>query len=228
MLNRSRCTIESVGPGDWSRLEAFSGYEPWLARLALESSSFAPQDLSRVLGTRVRFSMQAGKLPAGLDQSDIKGSYIDRCVQGVVPTRPNDLHDLCNALVWARFPRAKEALHRRQLRLAMSRVIPEGVQRVRTREQDSFSMLDEGGLLLGKSTRAVFGHATLLDAIAGRPLRPFLLHLPSDDLDEALAARLEDTTPLPRVRERWMLGSRGALGVTEPNDKVTESGGSLP
>ena len=154
--------------------------------------------------TSVAFDAQAGKLKAGLDASDVDGSYADCCVRGTVPTRRDNLHDLLNALVWARFPRAKHALSLRQVALARARDAVVG-PRVRTREQDACAMVDEGGMVVGPARRAIFGHAALEDAILGRGLRPFVLHVASDDFDDALAAVFADPQPLPRVRERHVL-----------------------
>jgi hypothetical protein len=90
--------------------------------------------------------------------------YDARIVQGVVPTRPGNWHDFLNALVWATFPRAKAALHRRQHALIRS-WIPPGATRLpnaRTREQDALALLDEGGILLlqatGQRAPIPFGH----------------------------------------------------------------------
>ena len=73
---------------------------------------------------------------------------IARCSE--VPTRPGNLHDLMNALVWSRFPLAKRAVHARQDRLVRARVDPSGRRLVphRTAEEDALAMLDEGGLVL--------------------------------------------------------------------------------
>lgn len=186
----------------WAQLSAFASYEPWLAGVAVAQTQ-RPLLWQALLRTDVAFVEQRTALPAGLDPDDVDGCYADRCLRGAVPTRANNLHDLLNALVWARFPRAKRALCARHLRLARARErTPAGQQRLRTREQDAAAMLDEGGMLLGPTTRAVFGHAVLEDAVLGRRLRPFLLHLPDDDLDTALALLLADPQPLPRVRER--------------------------
>lgn len=184
---------------------AFAGFDPWLEAIA-RAQSQAPETWQALLQCEVAFVTQRGPLPAGLDPDDVEGCYADRCLRGEVPTRPNNLHDLLNALVWARFPRAKHALCARHINLASARArTPPGQQRLRTREQDAAAMLDEGGMLLGPTTRAVFGHATLEDAVLGRPLRPFLLHLPNDNLDASLAALLADPHPIPRVRARHMV-----------------------
>lgn len=202
---------------DWLSHWAFDGYEPWVRLLmaAPAASSARPADLRSILGTQVSFVEQTQKLKAGLDASDVDGSYYDLCDRGAVPTRADNLHDLMNALTWARFPRAKQALCARQVALARARGRPRSVDaRVRSREQDSCSMLDEGGMLLGPTQRAIFGHAALVDATAGMQLRPFLLHLPSDGFDDALAELLADPRPLPRVRERRALLS-GTRAIAE-------------
>lgn len=196
----------NVDVARWSDHWAFDGYAPWLQRLA-QAPSWEASALSSILRTTVVFSAQVGKLKAGLDASDIDGSYADCCAKGVVPTRPDNLHDLLNALVWARFPLAKMALSQRQVALAKARTSSSSSssskeERVRTREQDAAAMVDEGGMILGPTRRAIFGHAALEDAIVDRPLRPFLIHVDDDDLDAGLARLLTDPQPLPRVRER--------------------------
>jgi hypothetical protein len=197
----------------WQQHHAFAGFEPWLDGVA-RAQAQAPETWQALLRSEVAFVAQRGPLPAGLDPDDVDGCYADRCLRGAVPTRANNLHDLLNALVWARFPRAKQALCARHIVLASARErTPAGQQRLRSREQDAAAMLDEGGMLLGPTRRAVFGHAALEDAVLGRPLRPFLLHLPSDDLDGALAALLADPQPLPRVRARHaVLGAARVFG----------------
>src|SRR5688572_10313573 len=109
----------------WSSHWAFDGYEPWLHRLAMQSTH-RPAELMSILETRVSFVEQPGKLKAGLDSSDVDDSYVDQCMKGTVPTRPDNLHDLMNALVWARFPRAKHALCARQVALARARHVENG------------------------------------------------------------------------------------------------------
>ncbi len=71
-------------------------------------------------------------------------------LSGVVPTRSGSWHDFFNVLVWASFPRAKEALHRRQYEAHAARVTSPVLRLpgARTREQDALAMVDEGGLLL--------------------------------------------------------------------------------
>jgi hypothetical protein len=71
-------------------------------------------------------------------------------VQGVLPTRPDNWHDLFNAVTWAGYPRAKRALHARQYRRLSERV-PERFERLpgeRTPEQSALTQVDEGGVLI--------------------------------------------------------------------------------
>lgn len=73
-----------------------------------------------------------------------------------VPTRLHDWHDLFNALCFATFPRAKLALHRRQL-AALERRVDEHSTRLppaRTREQDTLTLFDEGGVAIVASPEA--------------------------------------------------------------------------
>lgn len=82
--------------------------------------------------------------------------------QGIVPTRSDNWHDLFNALVWITFPRAKRALHRRQWEAKQRRV--EGGDTDfsrRTKEQDTLTMLDEGGQLLVCEPDVVAGLGSL-------------------------------------------------------------------
>ena len=71
-------------------------------------------------------------------------------LEGWVPTRPRNLHDFLNALVWAAFPRAKKQLYARQHQATAARL--EGgagaLPNRRSREQDGLTILDEGGILL--------------------------------------------------------------------------------
>ena len=66
---------------------------------------------------------------------------------GRVPTRAattDSAHDLFNALVWLRFPRAKAALNARQA----SVLARDGVRGRRGRERDAATLIDENALLL--------------------------------------------------------------------------------
>ncbi|NOU32420.1 MAG: DUF3025 domain-containing protein, partial [Polyangiaceae bacterium] len=81
--------------------------------------------------------------------------------EGVVPTRPGSLHDLMNALVWAAFPRAKAAVHARQLGF-VERARAEGTVGRRTKAHDALAILDEGGVLV--AAREPLGSEAELEA----------------------------------------------------------------
>jgi len=70
---------------------------------------------------------------------------------GRIPTRPNR-HDLFNALVWLRLPRAKAALNARQA----AAIARDGVQPARGSERDALTLIDENGLALVADDPAVF------------------------------------------------------------------------
>lgn len=115
-----------------------------------------------------------------------------------VPTRTANVHDAFNFVVFLHFPRAKLALHARQLR-AREAWIGEGASRIpgaRTREQDALTVFDEGGVvLLGPPEERyepgqlgmkvfVFGHAVLEHFAEGRGA----MHAAALSLDVPLAA----------------------------------------
>lgn len=83
--------------------------------------------------------------------------------RGQIPCRPGSLHDVCNALSWAAFPRAKQ---RSTARIAerLRRQLEAGplLPGARDREHDRLALIDEGGLvaLLGPTPLVVvIGHA---------------------------------------------------------------------
>jgi hypothetical protein len=97
-------------------------------------------------------------------------------VQGEVPTRERDWHDLFNLLCFATFPRVKHALHARQYAALQQRIEPGSARlpAARTREQDALTLFDEGGVIVATTAE----HLTTLRA-AGEGL---------DGLAEAIAA----------------------------------------
>lgn len=111
-----------------------------------------------------------GALPISLAEI-YEGRIIER---GEVPTRPDDWHDLFNALAFLRFPRAKRALHARQYAILRARIAP-GATRLpnaRTREQDALSLFDEGGIAVaaapGSDVAALAEDAPALAAAIAR------------------------------------------------------------
>jgi hypothetical protein len=187
-------------------LEAFAGFEPWLTRLNAETQWPDVAAYRDLLGADVDFAPLVARLPAGLDASDVVGSYIGRCAGGVVPTRPQHLHDLMNALTWARYPLAKRALCLGQIDVAIAR--GEKTNRLRTPLQDSLAMLDEGGLLVVVDAddaiidETVFGHGHLENAVQGRPSRgwPLVVRSVADaDVKDAIVAYIDHAVAVRRV-----------------------------
>lgn len=87
--------------------------------------------------------------------------YDGQIVRGIVPTRPRCWHDFLNALVWATFPKAKMALHKRQHDLVRAWIPPGAtvLPNARTREHDAVALIDEGGMLVLGDFPIPFGHA---------------------------------------------------------------------
>jgi hypothetical protein len=133
-----------------------------------------------------------------------------------VPTRRDNLHDLCNALAWAAFPASKWALT--ELVAAVQRARIDGrlgrLPRARTADHDRLALIDEGGVLVagesagsaeealaaGRARALVFGHALVEHALTGRvAVTGAALFLPVDrggsidDLRRRLDAALADT-----------------------------------
>lgn len=196
----------AYAPAQWKSLPGCIDYGAALDRLACRVEWPEVADYQDLLQCEVPFVAEDGKLAAGLDASDIAGSYIARCLDGAVPSRRRNLHDLMNALVWSRFPLAKRALCRRQVAVAVERGAP--TNRLRTRAQDRLAMIDEGGIFVVGRREIVFGHALLEDAIRGRSSRGVRLtitgsnnddnidDIDDDDIDDA-AAHVIATLPLP-------------------------------
>ena len=92
--------------------------------------------------------------------------------RGEIATRPRNLHDLLNALVWAAFPHAKLALTRALAVLQRARAAGRAsLPATRTRDHDRLTLFDEGGVgyVTGSRTSAtwIFGHAIYEHAYAG-------------------------------------------------------------
>lgn len=64
--------------------------------------------------------------------------------RGEVPTRPDNWHDLFNALVWMRFPRAKAALNA----VHIEEMGPRGGSAPRGARRDAATQFDESGLVV--------------------------------------------------------------------------------
>jgi DUF3025 family protein len=141
--------------------------EPVWPSIATMNACFADEFASA--GVRL---VEAGKTRPVLRADgtiDPASLYEVRIVEhGEVPTRPNNAHDLLNALVWAAFPRSKLALTRalaavqRERAAGRSRLPP-----TRTPAHDRLAMLDEGALLCIAGSMWIFGHAIYEHAYAG-------------------------------------------------------------
>ena len=186
-------------PVRWRSLPSFRPYQALLDRLAHEGAWPHVARYREVLGADVDFVVPTTRLAAGLDASDVDGSYVGWCLDGRVPTREGNVHDLMNALTWARFPAAKQALCRRQMAVAQDR--GRDTNRLRSKLQDRLAMLDEGGILVvdagdrvgidgcdGDGER-IFGHGLLEDLVQGRLSRGLRLPVCSDD-DSTVALAL--------------------------------------
>ncbi|MBI4819450.1 MAG: DUF3025 domain-containing protein [Deltaproteobacteria bacterium] len=80
--------------------------------------------------------------PRNRRQKYASRTYYQRIVlERVVPSREGNWHDFFNMLVWTTFPRAKLAIHSRELELLEEHLDAPG----RTNAEDTLSLLDEGG-----------------------------------------------------------------------------------
>ena len=182
-------SASSWKPKFFEASELFAPIRDVAERFAADESFPPPERIDDVLRDRapIRFvrATQADKAP-----------YDARIVnEGVVRTREGSWHDFLNALVWATFPLAKTALHRRQ----HSIVVPGATRR--TPEGDAFAMLDEGGVFLPK--RIVFGHAIYEGLVLGRPLYGAGLDLGDEhtDLDRRAAELIADRSLIRTTRD---------------------------
>jgi hypothetical protein len=72
--------------------------------------------------------------------------------RGEILTRPDNLHDVCNALVWLAFPRTKAALT--AIHVAAPRA---GSGNPRDRSRDAATLLDESGMLVACADASLVG-----------------------------------------------------------------------
>jgi hypothetical protein len=104
---------------------------------------------------------------------DASTLYEVRIVErGEIATRPRNAHDLCNALAWAAFPRAKLALSRALAAVQRARAAERSaLPATRTRDHDRLALIDEGAVVCVAGSRTtstwIFGHALYEHAYAG-------------------------------------------------------------
>lgn len=141
--------------GSWSAaLSApiFDALRPVLSRLA--SGGFPRHDDLNALtrpslvsggGARIRFVPPA---PA----REASARYEVRIFEtGEVQTRPDNWHDLFNALVWLAFPRTKAVLNRHHYEQIRAR----GAGTQRGTARDVLTLFDEGGVVVGSADAAL-------------------------------------------------------------------------
>ena len=196
-------------PRFFERDPRFSAIAPWAETFAEYTDWPAPSDLDRELSARagVRFVLAKPRPRRQRGPVDVREMYDARIARGEVPTREKNWHDFLNALVWAAFPKAKATLHARQHRAIREwagadvvRTLPNA----RTRELDALALVDEGGVIVCRDAKVLFGHALYEGFVLG--VRSMIARaVPVDgssrDADALLAARLErDISPeeLPR------------------------------
>jgi len=143
-------------------IERFSGEPDWPTVSMLDHClELAGMHLVEAPKTRAALGADGAIDPASL--------YEIRIVErGEIPTRPRNLHDLLNALVWAAFPHTKLALTRRLATIQRARAAGRAtLPSTRTREHDRLAMFDEGALLRVSGTTWIFGHAIYEHTYAG-------------------------------------------------------------
>jgi len=172
----------SPSPWQFARLTRprFAGIADLVARLA-----DAP-DWPSVAMLNERFAAELGSVGVQLVEAaktrtmrgpdgmvDPSSLYEVRIVErGEVPTRPCNAHDLCNALAWAAFPRAKLALSRALADVQRARAVGrQTLPATRTPAHDRLALIDEGGVVCVVGSRApqtwIFGHALYEHAYDG-------------------------------------------------------------
>jgi DUF3025 family protein len=113
----------AAGWSDWPDVSAYDAWSDELVRRAERVLSF-------------REVAKASVIASGGYDLHIRDT-------GHIPTRPRSWHDFFNACIWARFPRAKLALH-----AAMLREFEWRSEAGRTRRQDWLTHFDECGVLV--------------------------------------------------------------------------------
>ena len=170
---------------DWSA----PWYEPWRrAGRRVHRAASLPEGLNDERAP-VHFVAQS-QLPPGTPYE----TFIFET--GCCPVREN-LHDLFNGLVWAKFPRAKQALNR----LQAAEIARDGIAGARGPVRDAITVFDENGALLSappalwdallerdwrrlfvelrplwhQAQLVVFGHALLEKLVS--PRKPMVAHV---------------------------------------------------
>jgi hypothetical protein len=145
---------------DWAaarerlRGPAFAPVAPALSRLdpdrwpSLADLTALAEGVATAGGAPLRFVPPRGRGEAGLP-------YYERRIAetGEVETRPDNWHDLFNALAWIAWPRAKAAINAQHA--AMLAEGGEGEARRRSPERDALTLFDEGGVVVASGSPAL-------------------------------------------------------------------------
>ena len=89
------------------------------------------------------------------DHTDRERRYYELHIAetGEVETRPENWHDLFNALVWIAFPKAKATINAQHAAILEERGEEEAKRR--SPERDALTLFDEGGVIVASSTPAL-------------------------------------------------------------------------
>ena len=157
-----------------------SGGASWPAVAAIDAALAPLAGVRFVASGKVRTRRRAGR---AIDGEAIYEIHI--ASRREVPTRPDNLHDLLNALAWAAFPASKWSLTAQLAAAQRARLAdrPWRLPGARTRRHDRLALLDEGGVLVatgaggaaalpaalasGRARALIFGHALLEHALQG-------------------------------------------------------------
>ena len=129
----------------------FTPLHPVLARLetaklpTLHDFNALLAEYQPALGVQQGHSLRF--VPQESGRMGFEAQYEPRCyLTGEVQTRPDNWHDLFNALVWLSFPRAKAAINARHYRALTDEAASITSQRGRVR--DMATLLDESGVIV--------------------------------------------------------------------------------
>jgi hypothetical protein len=113
-----------------------------------------PSPITVQSGARLRFvAHEPGKLP-------FEAQYEPRCyLNGEVPTRTDNWHDLLNALVWLTFPKTKAAINARHYHALMEQGVAHDIESSSERGavRDVNTLLDESGVIVAYSNETLAG-----------------------------------------------------------------------
>ena len=132
----------------------FAALQPSLARLDPERFP-RHDDLNALAGTSV---VSGGGAPIRFvppaPAKEASAEYETRIFEtGEVPTRPDNWHDLFNALVWLAFPRTKAVLNKHH----HEQILARRGERHRGTARDVLTLFDEGGVLVGAADTTLAG-----------------------------------------------------------------------